>query len=158
MVHPTWEGNTLGIADQEDLKWVTARLTPHPIKTFQQPARFGRAPHSVVPCTFIACEWVLQTYGAEGMHYVELSTARGAMYTAPRKVADMVHKHRPLSGSCRTARGLSLSDVADPQEKSRVYSGSSDDHEAMASWGRCLAHTKCTVNGPISQFIIQGGD
>jgi hypothetical protein len=73
-------------------------------------------------------------------------------------VADTVHKHRPLSGSCRTARGLSLFDVADPQEKSRVYSGSSDDHEAMASLCRCLAHTKCTVNGPILQFIILGED
>ena len=48
-------------------------------------------------------------------------------------VADTVRKHRPLSVSSREARGLSLSDGADPQERSRVYSDSGGDHEAMAS-------------------------
>jgi hypothetical protein len=92
---PPWEGNTFGMTDQEEIKWVMARLTPHPIKTFQQPARFSRAPLAIIPCTFIACEWVLQTYGAqppqaEGMRYFELSTAHGAMYTAPREVANIL--------------------------------------------------------------------
>jgi len=92
---PPWEGNTFGITDEEDKKWVMARVTPHPIKTFQQPARFSRAPYLVVPCTFVACEWVLQTYGAEppqaeGMRYVELSTGHCAMYTAPRELAEIL--------------------------------------------------------------------
>ena len=48
-------------------------------------------------------------------------------------VADTVRKQRPLSVSSREARGLSLLDGADPQEASRVYSDSGDDHEATAS-------------------------
>jgi hypothetical protein len=72
-----------------------ARLTPHPIKTLQQPACYSRAPQQIVPCTFVACEWVLQTYGAnppqaEGMRYVELSTAHAAQITAPREVAEIL--------------------------------------------------------------------
>jgi pimeloyl-ACP methyl ester carboxylesterase len=92
---PPFEGNDFGIEDEDDKEWVMARLTPHPIETFRQPARFSRAPYSVVPCTFIACQWVLQTYGpkprqAEGMHYVELPTAHDAMITAPRQLADIL--------------------------------------------------------------------
>jgi pimeloyl-ACP methyl ester carboxylesterase len=92
---PPWEGNTFGMTDQEDIDWAMARLTPHPLKTFQQPAQFSRAPHLIVPCTFIACDWVLQTYGAnppqaEGMRYVELPTAHGVMYTAPRELANLL--------------------------------------------------------------------
>jgi pimeloyl-ACP methyl ester carboxylesterase len=92
---PPFEGHYFGITDKEDRKWAMARLTPHPIKTFQQPARFSHAPHSIVPCTFIACQWVLRTFGpkppqAEGMHYVELSTAHDAMITAPRELADLL--------------------------------------------------------------------
>jgi hypothetical protein len=48
-------------------------------------------------------------------------------------VADTARKQRPLSVSSQEARGLSLSDGADPQEKSRVYSDSGGDHEAYAS-------------------------
>lgn len=92
---PPFEGNTFGITDHEDIKWVMARLTPHPIRTFQQPAQFTRAPYLIVPCTFIACHWVLETYGAEppqaeGMDYVELSTAHAAMITAPRELAEIL--------------------------------------------------------------------
>ena len=92
---PPFEGNYFGITAEEEQKWVMARVTPHPIATFQQPAQFNRAPHLIVPCTFIACQWVMQTYGAkppqtEGMHYVELSTAHDAMITAPRELADIL--------------------------------------------------------------------
>ncbi|HNS51818.1 MAG TPA: alpha/beta fold hydrolase [Anaerolineae bacterium] len=84
-----------GITDREDQEWVMARLTPHPLATFQQPAQFSRAPSSIVPCTFIACQWALQTYGAmppqaEGMRYVELPTAHAAMITAPRELAGVL--------------------------------------------------------------------
>jgi len=92
---PPFEGHYFGITDKEDQKWVMARLMPHPIKTFQQPAQFSRAPYLIVPCTFIACQWVLQTYGpkppqAEGMRYVELSTAHAVMITAPCELADIL--------------------------------------------------------------------
>jgi pimeloyl-ACP methyl ester carboxylesterase len=92
---PPFEGNTFGITDREDQEWVMARLTPHPLATLQQPAQFSRSPSSIVPCTFIACQWALETYGArppqaEGMHYVELSTAHSAMITAPRELADIL--------------------------------------------------------------------
>jgi len=92
---PPFEGNYFGITAEEDQKWVMARVTPHPIATFQQPAQFSGAPHLIVPCTFTACQWVLKTYGAkppqaEGMHYVELSTAHDAMITAPRELADIL--------------------------------------------------------------------
>lgn len=92
---PPFEGNYFGITEIEDQEWVMARLTPHPIKTFQQPARFSRASYLIVPCSFIACQWALQTYGqkppqAEEMHYVELSTAHDAMITAPCELADIL--------------------------------------------------------------------
>lgn len=92
---PPFEGHYFGITDPEDQNWVRARLTPHPLKTLQQPAQFSRAPYSIVPCTYVACQWALQTYGpepsqAKGMHYVELSTAHAVMVTAPRELADIL--------------------------------------------------------------------
>ena len=59
-------------------------------------------------------------------------------------VADTCLKQRPLSVSSLEARGLSLSDVADPQEEVRVYSESGGDHEAMASLG--------SVPGPLRVY------
>ena len=92
---PPFEGNTFGITDTDDQKWVMARLTPHPIKTFQQPAKYSRVPTLIVTCTFVACLWALYAYRArpphtEGMHYVELNTAHDAMITAPRELADIL--------------------------------------------------------------------
>ncbi|MDF1513714.1 MAG: alpha/beta fold hydrolase [Anaerolineae bacterium] len=92
---PPFEGNDYGVIDKEDRKWVRARVMPHPIRTLQQPAQFSRDPRLIVPCTFIACEWVLRTYGpkppqAEGMHYIELDTAHDAMVTAPRELAEIL--------------------------------------------------------------------
>lgn len=92
---PPFEGHYFGITDREDQVWVKARLTPHPLATLQQPAQFSRSPTSIVPCTFIACQWALETYGAkppqaQGMKDVELSTAHAAMITAPSELSDIL--------------------------------------------------------------------
>jgi pimeloyl-ACP methyl ester carboxylesterase len=93
---PPFEDNYFGITDEEDQQWVMASVTPHPLMTFQQPTQFSQPPVSITSCTFIACQWATQTYGAapppqaKDMRFVELSTGHDAMITAPNELADIL--------------------------------------------------------------------
>ena len=85
----------MGITGPADRQWVMTRMTPRPLATLQQPACFGHPPPPIVPCTYTACQWALETYRteppqAEGMRHVELPTAHPAMLTAPRELADVL--------------------------------------------------------------------
>ena len=86
----------LGVTEQSDVDWLTARLSPHPWKTYVDPvttALPGDLPASYVDCT----DWmaVFAPYARRakerGYDVHELLTGHEAMVTAPAELADVLH-------------------------------------------------------------------
>jgi pimeloyl-ACP methyl ester carboxylesterase len=84
-----------GLTDEADLAWAESKVTPHPFKSFRDPARFNPATVMVLPRTYIACIGENPPGGEkpaylEGMNYLELSTGHMAMITAPQELTDLL--------------------------------------------------------------------
>jgi pimeloyl-ACP methyl ester carboxylesterase len=86
----------LGVTDEGDLRWLGARLTPHPWLTYTEPLRL-RNNGDVVPAVFVECvDWmrVFHTHAeraaARGWAVHEVMTGHEAMVTAPEKLADVL--------------------------------------------------------------------
>jgi pimeloyl-ACP methyl ester carboxylesterase len=86
----------LGVTDQEDLDWLSPRLTPHPWKTYTDPLRLTGAAERV-PAAFVECvEWMrvfrsqADRARAKGWPVHELATGHEAMVTAPKQLADLL--------------------------------------------------------------------
>jgi pimeloyl-ACP methyl ester carboxylesterase len=87
---------TLGITDTATANWVAARLTPHPLTTYDQPTPLGNAQNAALPRVYIHC-----TVGplaprfarfaakarAENWEVHEIATGHDVMLTAPEKLA-----------------------------------------------------------------------
>jgi pimeloyl-ACP methyl ester carboxylesterase len=87
----------LGIVDEADAAWAGPRLTPQPIKTFEEPVRLASAAARALPRTYIFCApprpgSTLPDFAASaraaGWGYHELISGHDAMITAPRALAD----------------------------------------------------------------------
>ena len=92
---PTW----LGITDPEMADWVKARMTPHPLTTYNQPVSAGNAKSATLPRVYIHCTAgpttpVFAPFAAKaragGWEVYEMATGHMAMLTAPREVADLL--------------------------------------------------------------------
>lgn len=88
----------LGVTEQSDLDWLSARLTPHPWLTYTEPLRLTGAVDRV-PAAFIECtDWkrVFQSHAeraaARGWSVHNIETGHEAMVTAPRDLADLLLK------------------------------------------------------------------
>lgn len=84
----------LGVTDQEDLDWLTSRLTPHPWLTYTEPLRLTGAADRV-PAAFVECtEWMrvfqaqAERAAALGWPVHHVATGHEAMVTAPKELAD----------------------------------------------------------------------
>jgi pimeloyl-ACP methyl ester carboxylesterase len=86
----------LGITDEVDAHWVAARLTPQPIKTFEQPVHLASAAARALARAYIFCApprpgSILNQFAARaraaGWRYHELTTGHDAMVTQPRELA-----------------------------------------------------------------------
>lgn len=86
-----------GVVAPEDARWLEARLTPHPIKSYEDKLQLAHPLGNGRPKTYIAC--IAPAYAAtapvrawvraqEDWHYRELATGRDAMITAPQALAD----------------------------------------------------------------------
>lgn len=83
----------LGVTSEEDLAWLSPRLTPHPWKTYTDALKLnGR--HEEVPAEFIECvDWmrVFRKYSelatSLGWPVHELQTGHEAMVTEPQELA-----------------------------------------------------------------------
>ncbi len=80
----------LGVTEQDDIDWLTPKLTPHPWKTYTDPLRLTGAAERV-PAAFIECvSWMRVFQGQadrarqRGWPVHELETGHEAMVTAPR--------------------------------------------------------------------------
>jgi len=93
---PPW---SFGLTDEADLRWLRARLTPHPLRTFAEAVRYDPALFQSVPRTFVnftdglipqdmpATREKLQR---DGWDYHTLRTGHDAMLTEPRRLADLL--------------------------------------------------------------------
>lgn len=95
----------LGVTDEQDLTWLTPRLTPQPWLTYTEPVALGQA-EAEVPGTFIeGVDWmrVFQPYAerarARGWDVHEIPTGHEAMVTAPDALADLLHEIGEKAGT-----------------------------------------------------------
>ena len=91
---PVPADETFGITSPTDLAWVQASLTPHPLRTFQEPARLRSRP-PVVPSGAIICTLdgtgdsaAARSFG--GLVTVRIEAGHDIMITNPALVADSI--------------------------------------------------------------------
>jgi pimeloyl-ACP methyl ester carboxylesterase len=87
----------LGLAGDEDVRWVLDRLTPHPIRSLREPLRLlrddPRAPRTYVSCIGGLPAGQPRSPHARGIEdHVELRTGHDAMVTAPREVVGVLRR------------------------------------------------------------------
>lgn len=98
MALPTMEA--MGVVDPADIAWVSARLTPQPARTFQEPLVYDESKLVGLPKTFIRCTGL---NGERGMSvtatrvkslpdwtYRELATGHDAMVTMPDELTALL--------------------------------------------------------------------
>lgn len=76
-----------------DLQWLQAKLTPHPLRTWETPLHFTNPAARAIPRTFIACTegplsaeelaLEIEKHAALGWGYRAIPTGHDAMITAP---------------------------------------------------------------------------
>lgn len=98
---PAPPASSYGHMDKETLAWLLARLTPHPVGTYQEklllnnPLGNGR-PRIYVDCTASPFEPLIEVKkslrGQKGWNWVELNTHHDPMITDPLVLADFLAK------------------------------------------------------------------
>ncbi len=92
---PDTTDQPFGITDEGDVTWVMEKLTPHPLKTTQDPLQI-RTPHPLkVSRAFISCTFEPETTRREeltsqGWKYLELAACHDAMVTEPKALVAML--------------------------------------------------------------------
>jgi pimeloyl-ACP methyl ester carboxylesterase len=91
---------TFGVENEDDLRWLRSKLTPHPFKTLTDPIMTNNdfAISSMLPRSYIYCEWPagspFKTFGdrAEslGWRCLKLNTGHDAMITMPNQLAELL--------------------------------------------------------------------
>lgn len=87
----------LGVTGEEEARWLAAKLTPQPLRTFEEPAWLADPTSAALPRTYIHCTAGLlapsfapfaeRFRDAPGWRYHELETGHDAMLTAPEELA-----------------------------------------------------------------------
>jgi pimeloyl-ACP methyl ester carboxylesterase len=96
---PQQEEEPFGVTDPADAQWLRSKLSPHPVKTFQQPVGQRNPEAASLPRTFINCtatgwfeEFAERARSEPGSHYRELPTGHDAMITAPTDLAQLLRE------------------------------------------------------------------
>lgn len=86
----------LGVTDPDDIGWLSARLTPHPWRTYLEPVRLT-GDLDDVPGAFVECvDWMrvftpfAERAEADGFETRTIDTGHEAMVTAPDVLADLL--------------------------------------------------------------------
>jgi len=97
----------LGVTAPGRARWLAAKLTPQPLRSFEQPVRL-RDPLAALPRTYVHCTggplgpsfapFAERLRGAPGWRSDELATGHDAMLTAPDAVADLLLGHERGNG------------------------------------------------------------
>jgi pimeloyl-ACP methyl ester carboxylesterase len=97
---PPPPAHALGVTVEADAAWLAARLTPHPLRAFEQPVRLANPRAAALPRTFIWCTEGVTTpsfagfaerarVGA-GWRCRELAAGHDAMVTVPQALAELL--------------------------------------------------------------------
>jgi pimeloyl-ACP methyl ester carboxylesterase len=99
-VPQTIDGSLMGVTDPGDIEWMTKRLTPHPLATFQETTRLGTPEQHPVPGTYVLCtgkgreQSGFMTHATRakelGWPVEELATGHDLMITEPQTTADLL--------------------------------------------------------------------
>ncbi|HLI29762.1 MAG TPA: alpha/beta hydrolase, partial [Terriglobia bacterium] len=97
---PPFPAERYGVTDDADVRWMSPKLTSHPLKTMLEPVRLKNEASQALPRTYIYCNnpayGLFEPYGeraqAEGWPYHELATGHDAMITQPRALAEILLK------------------------------------------------------------------
>lgn len=84
-----------GVTDEADIRWLNEKDTPHPYKTFQDPAQYDLARVSAIPQTIIVCigdapppaeppAWVV------GRRFRTIASRHGVNVIAPRELTALL--------------------------------------------------------------------
>lgn len=92
------DSDTLGVIEQDDIRWLKSKLTPLPYKTLIDPATITNPEAEKIPRTYIYCTdksapdsfkaFAQRTKSNPSWRYREVHTGHSAMVTAPQKVSD----------------------------------------------------------------------
>lgn len=89
---------SFGLSDPAQQAWLAARLTPHPLGTYESPLNLKNKFANGLPAVYISCtdpaygplnaskEWTRKS----GIKMVEIKTGHDAMVTMPEKLTDML--------------------------------------------------------------------
>lgn len=95
---PAPRAASFGVTDQDDAAWLEARLTPHPISTYQSPLPIRGAPGNGLPARYVVCtdpvygplQGIRQWVRRSGWTLEEIATGHDAMVTAPGALVDLL--------------------------------------------------------------------
>jgi pimeloyl-ACP methyl ester carboxylesterase len=88
-----------GVTERHDVEWLSRRLTPHPLNSYQVPIRLGHPVGNGIAKTYIACthpayESLLKTHEwirhQSEWRYLEFSSGHDAMVISPDKLAELL--------------------------------------------------------------------
>jgi pimeloyl-ACP methyl ester carboxylesterase len=96
---PAWPAKVFGVKDTADARWVDARLSGQPFRTFAQRLILHHPYGNHLPMVFIACTvdmlpaivpFAEKTRKSKDWQYYELQTGHDAMMTAPAETAALL--------------------------------------------------------------------
>lgn len=96
---PVWSAEIFGVTKPEDIKWVNARLTGHPFRTFTQKLSLQHPFGNHLPLIYIGCAapmlkpivpFAEKAKNSKDWKYYEIATGHDAMITEPEKTAAML--------------------------------------------------------------------
>ena len=91
---------TFGVTDAADVAWMTTRITPQPLRSFEEPVRLTDQAALALPRSYILCRQdepsLFDPFAEQARHagwgYYELMTCHDAMITVPEELADILLK------------------------------------------------------------------
>lgn len=96
VAYPPPPATVFGVADPDDLAWITRRLTPHPVRTYTEPFALRAPLGNGVSVTYLCCtdppypviHSAHPIVRREGWEWRRLATGHDAMITAPALTAE----------------------------------------------------------------------
>lgn len=95
---PPPPAETMGVTDKADARWLEAKMTPHPMRTYETPLPIEGTPGAGLPAEYVVCaapvypplEASRRRARSYGWTMREIATGHDAMVTAPVALADLL--------------------------------------------------------------------
>jgi pimeloyl-ACP methyl ester carboxylesterase len=95
---PPPPAEAMGVFDRDDARWLEAKMTPHPFRTYETPLPIEGTPGAGIPAEYVVCtepvyaplEAARRRARSYGWTMREIATGHDAMVTAPVALADLL--------------------------------------------------------------------